>query len=164
MRYSEYKGKDAYRQKHSGSAVRIVIYRASEPNKPLIGNTTGINWTDQFEQLPVEEAGEEGVNEITTGRHSGSATVNGFFTPERNDKLPSRENFLDAGTGGEYTIMEVVGNKREGVGVPLNVFVGSKINSYGSAHGARGLKTFDASFTYTHRYNGEQWATLTNAA
>lgn len=158
MNYSEYKAKGAYIEKHSGSAVRIVIYRSSAPSQPLIGATTGINWTDTFEQLPVEEAGEEGVNEITTGRHAGSATVNGFFTPQRNDSLPSRQNFLDEETNGEYTIMEVVGFKRQGVGTPLNVFVGAKINSYGSAHGARGLKTFDLSFTYTERFNGDQWA------
>jgi hypothetical protein len=161
MLYADYKQLDAYVQKQSGSAVRVVITRDAAPATPLLSLTTGINWTDTFEQLPVEEAGEEGINEITTGRHSGSANVNGFWTAERNDKLPSRQNFLDEGTGGTYTIMEVVGKKRPGEETPVNVFTGCKISSYGSAHGARGLKTFDLSFIYEERLTGEQWAALT---
>lgn len=158
MDYATYQASDAYVEKVAGAGVRIAIYKASDPTVVLIGNTTGINWKDDFEQLAVEEAGHHKVDEIVTGRHSGAATCNGFFTPERNDKLPSVDNFLEAGNGVEYTVMEVVGDQRIGQDTPLNVFEGVKISSHGSGHGARGLKTFDLSFLYTDRHSGAKWA------
>lgn len=160
MKYSEFKASDAYTQKHSGSGVRIALYKGSEA-APLIESTTGINATDDFETLPVEEAGEDGVDEQVTGRHSGSGTLNGFWSPEREDKLPNRQNFIAEGNGVEYTIMELAGDNRIGEDLPLRVFVGCKISRYGSGHGARGLKTIDLAFNYTRRYSGQQWADLT---
>lgn len=161
MKYSEYQATNAYDSKHSGSAVKVVVYKASDPSRPLISNTTGINWSDDIEVLPVEEAGEEGVNEQVTGRISGAGTVNGFWSPKVNDQLPERDTFLAGGEGEEYTVMEIAGNKRIGQDLPLNVFSGVKFSKHGSAHGARGLKTYDLAFSYTNRQSGLQWATAT---
>lgn len=163
-KYSDYKKTAAYTDKYAGSGVRVVIYKASDPTQAMIGRLTGINFDDQFEVLPVEESGLDGVDEIATGRHTGNLTINGFFTPERNDKLPSRGNFLVAGDGEEYTIMQVTGERRTGDGMPLNVFVGGKCSRHNGAQGARGLLTFDLAFSYTRRYPGAEWAAETGNA
>lgn len=162
MLYAQYQATEAYVQKTAGAGIRIAIYRATDP-KPLIASTTGINARDDFETVPIEEAGEDGVNEIVTGRHTGSGSLNGFFTPERNDILPSRQNFLESGNGIEYTILEVTGDRRVGTetngdAVVLNAYTGVKISSYSHAVGARGVVGFDMAFTYTHRFSGEEWA------
>lgn len=166
MKYSDYQQEDVYDSKHSGSAIRIVLYKSDDPLKPLIGELTGINKSDDFEQVAIEEAGEDGVDEIVTGRHSGSLNLNGFWTPKRNDALPQRSTFLGNDGAGdvEFTIMEVVGDNRLGEDTVLNVYVGCKCSRYGSSHGARGVKTFDLSFLYTERFSGEAWAAIAQAA
>ena len=164
MKYSDFAATAAFTDKHAGAAVRIVIYKASDPTTALIGRLTGINFDDQFEVLPVEESGLDGVDEIAQGRHTGNLTINGFFTPERNDKLPNRGNFLVAGDGEEYTLMQVTGQFRLGDELPLNVFVGAKCSRHNGAQGARGLLTFDLAFSYTRRYSGSQWADLSGNA
>lgn len=158
MKYSDFKATDSYIDKQTGSAIRIVIYKKSDPTSALIGRLTGINWDDNFEQVPIEESGEDGVNEIPTGRHQGNVTLNGFFTPERNDLLPNRQNYIVEGDGEEYTIMQVTGENRTGDSLPINVIVGAKCTRHNSAQGARGVLTFDLAFTYTRRYSGAQWA------
>jgi hypothetical protein len=164
MKYSDFKKTDAYVDKHTGSAVRIVIYDATDPTTALIGRLTGINGDDGFEIVPIEESGEDGVNEIAVGRHAGNLTINGFFTPERNDRLPTRQNFLAGGLGKEFTVMQVTGDSRIGDQLPLNVFVGCKCSRNNVAQGARGVLTFDLAFSFTRRYSGEEWATLAGNA
>lgn len=164
MKYSDYKATQPYIDKHAGSAIRIVIYKASDPSTALIGRLTGLNGDDTFEIIPIEESGEDGVNEIATGRHAGNLTINGFFTPERNDKLPTRQNFLVKGEGEEYTIMQVTGDNRLGDALPLNVFTGAKCSRNNVAQGARGVLTFDLAFSFLRRYNGQEWADLSGNA
>jgi len=86
-------------------------------------------------------------------------TVQAFWTPERNDILPTRQTFI----GRKYTIMEKVAPGRTGEGAIVNVYIGCACSRVGQAHGARGAKTVDMAFTYERRYNGTEWATLTGA-
>lgn len=164
MKYSEYQATADYGDSQPGAAIRIVIYKASDPSQALIARQTGINADDNFEQLPVEESGSSGVDEHGTGRHNAAFTTNGFFSPEKNDKLPSRQDFLGDGSGEEYTVMQVKADDRIGAGIPINVWVGCKITRYNFQQGARGLLTFDMAFVCTRRYNGAQWAALSGNA
>jgi hypothetical protein len=100
------------------------------------------------------------VNEFSTGRHTGQANVQGHFRLETNEKLPGRVNFLGDGLGMEFLIYEQMGDKRQGQGVPINVYEGCVISSYGHQVGARGVVTFSLSFMYRIRYNGQEWANL----
>jgi hypothetical protein len=154
--YADFEASDAYESKHGGAEIAIVIYPSDDPTIPLIGAATGINATDDFETLRVEEAGEDGANEIVTGRHTIDFTVNSFWTPGRNDRLPTRQSFI----GKEYTVMEVIAPGRSGAGTPVNVYTGAKLSRNGSSHGARGLKTTDLAFSALTRYNGAEWAAL----
>ena len=157
MKYSELQATAAYRDVPTGSGARIVIYRVSDGAPVLIGSTTGLSGADDFEQVAIEESGEDGVNEIATGRHTGSANCSLFFRPELNDKLPTRDTFLGDGRGEEYTILRVVGDKRIGVNIPLDVYEGCKITRFGIEQGARGPITAQLSFLYIRRRNGKQW-------
>lgn len=156
MSYAEFMGTDAYVAKYSGSAVGIVLVDNARPTEQMIGAASGINVSDEIEILPVEEAGERGTNEITQGRIASSGTINFFWTPEREDKLPTRKSFI----GKEYTLFEVVGEGRPGAGTILRVFEGVKIGRVSSSHGARGHKTGDISFQYIQRYSGAEWEGL----
>lgn len=155
MKYSEYAQIDQYVSKQSGSHVAIIMIDSANPTVPLVSASTGINWNGDYEKNVVEEAGEDGPNEITDGRYGGcQGSMTLLFTPERNDRLPTRQDFIDR----EFTIMEVVGFGRQGEGTPLNVITGAKLSQHGSSHGARGLKTVNVSFVGLRRYNGLEWA------
>lgn len=157
MAYADFVASQNYTSKQSGSAVLVVLVDEDDPTQTIVGATTGINATDDFETIPIEEAGEDGVDEIVQGRHSGNLTLPAFWTGQWNDKLPTRQNFI----GKSYTILEKFGEDRPNTGTVINAFTGCKISRLGASNGARGAKTFDLAFAYERRYNGQQWATLT---
>ena len=157
MPYSDFAASDAYTGKKSGAGVQVVILDGDDPAVSIIGAVSNINWSDDFEALPVEEAGNEGADEIVAGRHSGQLSISSFFTPERGDNVLSRGNFI----GREFVVLEIVAPEREGAGNVLNAFYGCKGNRVSSSHGARGLKTLDLGFVYENRYNGQEYADLT---
>ena len=161
MKYSDLVADQAvYRSVPSGGASRVVINRVDTGDPIFIGNTTGISVTEAYEQNAIEEAGEDGVNEISTGRHSGQANVQGFYRLEVNDLLETRQNFLGDGEGREYQVMIVRGDKRKGENIPIDVFTGCKISQKGMQLGARGPMTFSLSFMFLRRYSGQEWATF----
>jgi len=159
MTYAAFQGEDAYVSKVAGASVDVQIINANDPADVIIGATTGINSTDNFETNPVEEAGNDGVDEHVQGRHDGGCTIPAVFTPEWNDNLPTRQDFL----GREFIILETVSEEYPGAGNVLNAYTGCKINRVGQAQGARGNKTVDLGFVYQRRYNGAEWAALTGA-
>jgi hypothetical protein len=154
--YTDFMAEDAYATKHSGSGVEIVLVNEEDPTDVVIGAATGINVSEDFEVVPVEEAGNDGVDEIVQGRHSGSLTIQAFFTPEWNDGLPTRQTFI----GKSYVILERIPEGRPGAGNVLNAYTGAKMSRKGGAHGARGAKTLDLAFAFERGYNGEEYADL----
>ncbi len=157
MAYADFVADQEYASKQSGSALHVLILDEDDPTQTVIGATTGINATDDFEVIPVEEAGEDGVDETVQGRHSGNLTVPAFWTAEWNDKLPTRQSFI----GKSYTIIEQFGEDRPNASTVVNAYTGCRISRVGASNGARGAKTLDLAFSYERRYNGQQWATLT---
>jgi len=157
--YAEYKALNTgqhYASKKSGAAIEVVILNEDDPSVPIIGATTGINVNEDFEANPVEEAGNDGVDEIVDGRHTVSFSIPGFWTPEWNDRLPTRQDFI----GKSYLVLERIGKSQPGEGTVLNAYTGCKISGLGHSHGARGNKTLDIRFLAERRYNGDEWATL----
>lgn len=152
--YEEYQATAEYNSKQAGSAIEIQIINEADFADIVIGAASGLNSSENMEALTVEEAGEDGANEIVQGRHDGSLSVTAFWTPRWNDSAPTRQTFI----GRTFTIMERVGAKRVGEGAILNVYTGCTIRSVGHAVGARGLTTFDFSFVFKTRYNGKEWA------
>jgi len=159
MPYAEFQATADYASKHAGAALRILIFNEKDPGAPIIGAATGINGTDDYEAIPIEEAGNDGVDEIIQGRHTVSLTVQGFWTPEWNDRLPTRQDFI----GKKWTVMEVIAEDRPGAGEIVDVWTGCVMSRNGLAHGARGAKTFDLAFQAITRYNGKEWAALAAA-
>jgi hypothetical protein len=147
---------ESYRSKKSGSHIEILIVDANDPANAVIGAAAGINWSDDFEQIAVEEAGNDGVDEIVTGRMAGSGSINAFWTPQWNDRLPSRQDFINK----EFIIYEQIGTRRPFEGTVVNAFVGAKISQVGSSHAARGAKMTSLSFLYETRYRGADFASI----
>jgi len=83
-------------------------------------------------------------------------SIQGFWSAERNDKLPTRQSFI----GKTYLVLEVIAEDRAGAGEVVNAYTGCVMNRLSSAHGARGPKTIDMTFLYERRYNGQEWADL----
>lgn len=165
MPYATYQQQEAYAQKQPGAGIRVALYRDDSPT-PLIASTTGVNARDDFEAIPVEEAGEEGVDEVVVGRHTASGTIQIMWTPERNDLLPSRQSFLGTGNGHKYTILELTGDGRVGTdaatgeAVVLNAWTGCVISSWDHSVGARGVVSGTLQFLAERRYTGKEWADL----
>lgn len=147
---------DSYRSKKSGSHVEIILVDENDPARAIIGAGTGINWNDDFECIPVEEAGNDGVDEIVIGRNSCSGSINAFWTPQWNDALPSRASFIEK----KFIIFEQLSSKRPFAGTILNAFVGAAISQVGSNHAARGAKMTNLSFMCEQRYTGAEYAAL----
>lgn len=156
MSYQDFLASDDYVSKQSGSSVEVVILDEDDPGASIVSAVSSINWTDDLEVIPIEEAGQDGVDEQVQGRHSGSGTVQLFFSGQRNDALPSRQSFIGKG----FTLFEKIGEDRANPGTVLNAFTGVKLSRVASSHGARGAKTTDLAFSYERRYKGSEWADL----
>ena len=160
MSYAAYRASDAYTSKVAGASVEILILNADDPSEVIIGRTTGMNSNEDFETLPVEEAGESGVNEIVDGRHTITGNLPAFYSPQWNDRLPTRQNFIAK----RYTIMKRIGEDWPHAGTVLDVVTGCKLSRLGNQQGARGLITLDMAFTGERRYNGGEWEALTGGS
>lgn len=154
MPYADFQLTDQYTSRVPGASVEVLIINSRDPADVIIGKVTGANANEDFETLPVEEAGESGVEEIAQGRHTGSMTVPAFYSPKWNDSLPTRQTFL----GREYTIIKRIAADFPNAGTVLEVYTGCRLNRIGTQQAARGLMTFDLSFLYKRRYNGAEWA------
>ncbi len=159
MGYADFQVTDDYVSKQSGSSVEVVLLDEADPGESIVSAVSSINWTDDFEVIPIEEAGQDGVDEQVQGRHSGSGTMQLFFSGIRNDRLPTRGTNI--GTG--YTVFERIGEDRANPGTVLNAFTGVKLSRVASSHGARGAKTMDLAFSYENRYNGVSWFAINPA-
>lgn len=157
MAYADYTQLDAYQSKVSGSHVEIRLYRADQ-TKPMISQSAGINVSDAYEVLQVEEAGDEKVEETVIGRHNGSGSLEAFWTAERNDALHTPENFL--AVENEFTLQEVIARGRPGAGTVVNCYTGVYLSNISHSHGARGLKNMSFQFVYETHYNGLQWSAV----
>jgi hypothetical protein len=154
--YSDFQKEAAYTSKQSGSGLEVVLFDETNPSAIIVGAVTNYNFTDDFEVIPIEEAGNEGVDEIVQGRHSGNGTIQNFFSPNWNDGLLTRQSFIGRG----FTIHVRIAPERPGAGCVVDAFTGVKISRVGASHGARGARTMDLAFSYERRYNGAEWASL----
>lgn len=156
MSYADFQALADYRTKHTGARIQVIIYNAANPSEVIIGAVTGLNVSEDFEVVPIEEAGNDGVDEHAQGRHTASCTIPAFYTPEWQDKLPTRQSFK----GKSYTIMKRVAPGWPGEGTVLAVLVGCVLSRIGDQMGARGALTLDLAFNLTRRYSGAEWAAL----
>ncbi len=156
MSYSDFQALPEFREKQSGAGVEILIFDAVNPGAPIIGAASSINITQEFAVTPVEEAGNDGVDEFVQDRHTGRADVSAFYTPAWAESVPTRQSFL----GKSYTIIERIAVGRAGAGTVLRVMTKARITSVGDSHGARGAMTTNLSFVYSRLYTGAEWAAL----
>jgi len=151
---------DTYRSKITGAATQVTLINEDNPDDVVIGAVSSFNGGDNFEQVAIEEGGNDGVDEHATGRHDGSGNMTAFFTPAWNDALPTRQDFF----GKTYILLEQVAPGRSQAGTTLNAYTGVKLSRVGTQHGSRGAKTLDLAYVYQRRYSGSEWATLTGTA
>lgn len=161
MAYADLVGSDAYNSKMAGAAVGIQLINARDPSDVVVGAATSLPVSEQYEQVAVEEAGNDGIDEFVEGRHAGSGSISGFWTPEWGDKVPTRQAFIDR----EFVILKTIAPNRvrdgeDLSGIVVEALVGVKINSVSIQHGARGAKMLDLGFVFSRRYSGAEWAEL----
>lgn len=154
MPYRDLQSSPEYVSKHAGSGIEVSIMNELNPSELVVGALSGNNSSEDFEAIPIEEVGNDGVDEIVQGRHSGSISCPGFWTPEWNDSLPTRQTFI----GKRYTVMARIAEGRPQAGTVVNVWTGCTLTRLGQSHGARGALTIDMAFLFTNRYNGAEWA------
>lgn len=158
MGYLEFRNAaQAYPTKKAGAGVEVLVFDVLDPTNPILGATTGVNYSDRFEQIPIEEAGKSGTDEIVSGAHSGSGSFSAYYTPQTADNMPTRNNFLTK----EYQVIERIAIGRPGAGTVLAAYMGVKISDVSGQQGARGAKTMSFQFLYTNRMNGLEWAAIT---
>lgn len=152
MAYSTFQADESYRGAGSGSEYLIQIINEDNPSESFTG-FSGLSHTDSFEIVPIEEAGNDGVDEFADGRHNLSLQMNGFWRAAYNDSFfLTRQNFI----GKRWTVFRKK-NRGAYAGTVVDVFTGTKLESYSSQQGARGAITFSMSGQASRRYNGAEW-------
>ncbi len=154
--YNELVASTTYNAKISGAGVGIMFRPSSDPTVQVFGAVTDFNFQESFGQNPIEEVGNDGVDESVEDRHTGSGSATLFFTAKRNDELPSRDFFI----GREFTVVRKIAPKRAQAGAVIDAFVGLKISNVSGGQSARGSMTLQISFVYTRRFTGTQWAEI----
>ena len=156
MAYSDFEATEEYLGAGAGAQYLIVMVNVDNPSESFTG-FSGVSGNDDFEQIPIEEAGNDGVDEFATGRHSGAVNLNGFWRPEYNDGFfPTRQSFV----GRTYTLFRKIAPDRPSAGTVVDVWTNINVSSYASQQGARGAMTFSMSAPFSRRYNGQQWAAI----
>jgi hypothetical protein len=159
MAYADFQALPEFREKQSGAGVEILIFDAANPGAPIIGAASSLNATEEFATTPVEEAGNDGVDEFVQDRHTGRADISAFYTPAWAESVPTRQSFI----GKSYTVIERVAVGRAGAGTVLRAFTKCRITGVSNAHGARGPMTTNLSLVFSRAYNGAEWAVLAGA-
>jgi hypothetical protein len=156
MSYAEFEQDAAYNAKMDGAAFQVILRDADNPAVVFLGAVSNQSFSDNYSTTAVEECGDDGVNEIVQGRHTGTGSLSGFWTGERGDALPTRQSFL----GKKYTMTYVIAPGRPGAGNVTDAFTGVTLVSNDSGVQARGARTFNLSIQYLRRYSGAEWAAL----
>ena len=140
----------------TGAAYVIQLVAEDDPSVSFTG-FSGMSINEAFEAIPVEEAGNDGVDEIAQGRHTVAVSFNGFFRPETNDgQMVTRQSFI----GRRFVAFRKVARGTFADTV-IDVVTGVTVDSQGTQQGARGAITFTTSAQATRRYNGAEWAART---
>lgn len=136
----------------SGAALKVVI--RDEANNKIVGRGSNFNWSDTFEQFPVDEYGKTGVDEYVAGRMLGSGAIGSFLIPVVNDQFQTRASFANK----KYTVEEVVTAERSGEGEErvVNRFTGVKFSQVSGTFAATGLAGRSANFVYSDRKTNEE--------
>ena len=161
MGYADYQTTPQYANKQSGALHGMLIQNEADPTDKLQGATTGFNWNEDYEGIPVEEMGNDGVDEHVDGRMTvaGSFTMNA--SSKRVDALVSRSRHI----GLRYTIIEYIaksGNP-DVVGTVVSAATKCKLTALSSQNASRGIRTISVNFAGSTRYTGAEWADLTGA-
>jgi len=152
MAYSDLTQSTEYLRAVSGSKIDVIFLQDGRENFEPIGRGSGFSWNDDFEQNPVEEYGIPFIDEYADGKHTGTGSLDTFFIPRQNDRMPSVEDFINK----SYTVVEVIAEGYPNAGTILNVFLKLKITGIGTSMSARGLKLQSVSFVYSKRLTGQQ--------
>lgn len=159
MPYQDFQQSSGYGSKTAGASIEIILINESDPTKSYVGKTTGMSWNDDFEALPVEEAGNDGVDEIVQGRHTTNFSIPAFYSPQFSDQMPTRQDFL----GHKWTCLWRIASPYPNAGTVLQAHTGGVISNVSSQLGARGLVTSNLSFVAERRYSGKEWSDLTGS-
>ncbi|MFA5801220.1 MAG: hypothetical protein WC911_01955 [Thermoleophilia bacterium] len=161
MGYADYQTSGAYAAKQAGAFHSVVLQNEADATDKLVGATTGISWNEDYEGIPVEEMGNDGVDEHVDGRMtvSGSFTMNA--SSQRLDAMPTRQDFI----GKRYTITQQVAKSADSTAIGTVVWVCTKckITGISGQNAARGIQTLSVNFVGSRRYSGAEWADLTGA-
>lgn len=159
MGYADFQASDKYTTPDAGAFTGIEIANETDTADNIRGHTTGLNVNQSFEALEVEEAGNDGVDEIVQGRHTVNFSFSMILSPQLQDWLPTRQDFI----GRKYSVLEYIAKPDDDdyVGTVTKAVTGAVIESIQITSGARGLKTANVSGKASRLYSGAEWADLT---
>ncbi len=161
MGYAAFQADPKYASKEAGAFTAIAIENETDTADVIRGATTGLNTSQAFEVLEVEEAGNDGVDENVQGRMTVSGSFSLILSPRYGDWIPTRQDFI----GRIYTLREYIAKPDDDtfVGTTTRAVTGCVIESVQTTTGARGLKTANMSFKAERLYTGAEWAAKTGA-
>lgn len=152
MKYSNFQQTADYRSAIAGAIAAVSLVRADNPSIKFDAGMSGFTTNPEIEALPVETIGKRIADQIVSGRFSGTASANYFYTPERGDKIiPSSSTFA----GLQWHAYRYL---TEGplAGVPVDMVTYWTFARAPIQQGARGLLTGELSGPFIELLNGEE--------
>ena len=156
LKYSKMMATKHYDSVSAGAVVGVKFILVSDPTVFFIGKggVSGFTISEDIEALPVESVGTRKADEIVSGRFSGTASLNGFFSPRKGDTfVPATSTFTKLQWHAYRYHTE-----GETAGVPFDAVMYWTISRATIPQGARGLVTFDMSGPFVERLTGEEAA------
>jgi hypothetical protein len=164
MGYTAFKADAAYTSKTAAAFIALALINENDSTDRLAGAFTGGNVGDPFEVIPIEEGGNDGIDEYVQGRNGPvNVSVTMQLAPKYVDWLQSRNNYL----GKRFTLLAYMEDRNkpdmEWTGTVLWAVTGVVVSSIDINHGARGAVNCTVTGQGETKYTGDQWATKTGA-
>lgn len=157
MEYSTFAGTPAYSSRLSGAMIDLLFVAEDNPAEKFMIGFSGLSTNEGFEMIPIQELGNNIVEEIVAGQYTVGASVNGFWSPRYGDDfLPTTTNYI----GRHYTMLVLGAEKSAMPGVVLEAYRGVRLSGVQTSVGVSGVRTFSATALGKDKVSGADFAAM----
>lgn len=155
---------DLYTRGFAGASLVFELYKTDPVTSKLdslIARGTGLSWSEQYQNFPVQEWGHNAVTEIVIGAmQPGQLQFNSVFYFKLNDKLPTFHNIREFR---EMTAIVYVAkdfadlNATEYRNRVVDYFVGVYLTGQQSNWNAQSMALRNGTMMFRERYSPEDY-------
>lgn len=146
----------------SGSALHVIVAKASEKGLNIIARGQNFNYSHNFEVTPIEEYNTRFVQETVNGKQGiGTGSLATMLILKVNDALPTYKDLMKEE---ELIIYQVTGEDELIPNEVINAFLGAKITGRSGGHSSTGIAMLNVPFIYRKHLTGSDYKKLNQSA